>query len=1018
MAVGLESIAEVTPRKPSSSNIRKRLSIVSLSRSHSIKSSVVLAENSDSEGPIQQAPANNNWGQSFNKDPHDDLFKELDTELSRFCSKSGVHKANVLRLALLPFLRQQLAPLPPRIEPKCLSLRVKVLQKWWVCILDALRDRSHPISGSDRSAYLEAVSGIVERPEWTAPCGRASTTTRYIFETLLYDTVKLAISKLSLKNVALNFSAFSGKILAYAFFWAPDVAPVLIHLIKVPQNDIDHLLHASFPHPEQESIESAVAKVRDYFPVHLSRLLGYRKGNTRPNTVVAPKAPPQLPDLYGPWVRRWASSNSDVLYAFLKHYYSIMSDILPEEVQSSWSAHLASPGLIIFQAFLLGGLDYLVHPKNSNTRVVDNNYNATAVATIPTSTGRRRVDRLKLLVLIREILHNDNKCVQYYGPYCHQFGKILHAVTLRTSVYDVESCIVISDLIEEYISSLVLDHSLTRHRVQIQKDDVIDWEFWIRVVERMLSSNNSHTELRALALLFNIWDHIPIGQGTPMVVDSHDELDYYIVNCEGLRWACTCWLLSSSMWERYFCHWHPLVRSYYHRLICWRVASVGPEYDVLSSILFSNYNSDARALLKSRIVESQVRINRLIEYCISTQRPLPSIEPNSPVINRRLGIMPNPAASHPTHSTGVTPAVSPSDSPRNPIDVASILTPPLHAPVSPKLGGGERPASLRRMNTFDVFDEIAYSYPTSMPPSELFPTEGPSRNSIETLRQPGREQTAKETNLAGSEGIVETSPSALSSIRKKWYKLTGNSSSTPNLKRYFSTKGTGTSELRARSSSGTRLHASKGSASPSDSLSTTSSPPSFTHTPVSCASSTSTPPSPRSISSLENMSALKASSSQKRPKKLTMDMIPPPPQLLRKVPEITRAKFKFGLVYCENSALRQQQAIRSSSNGDAFACSKSKQPPRLVPMPRLPFEDESEQEEFDDSGVRQLSLDDMNSTEWQKWRYAGRSLCEWQQVVIEFEDYVRNRKRCGATRIEEIGVPFMVAEIPAKLKAG
>ena len=68
-----------------------------------------------------------------------------------------------------------------------------------------------------------------------------------------------------------------------------------------------------------------------------------------------------VPDLYGPWSRRWVCFNSDVFYSFFKHYYTIISRLLPAELP--WNAHLASPGLIIIHAFLLGTLDSVVHPR-------------------------------------------------------------------------------------------------------------------------------------------------------------------------------------------------------------------------------------------------------------------------------------------------------------------------------------------------------------------------------------------------------------------------------------------------------------------------------------------------------------------------------------------------------------------------------------------------------------------------------------------------------------------------------
>lgn len=282
-------------------------------------------------------------------------FKALDSDYHRFMSKTGVNKANVLRLALLPFLRQQRGEFF-RTTPEEVSKRVRIFQKWWLGILSALRDRERPVSGMDRSAYLEAVSGIVARNEWVSVSGPM----RETFECLIYDTLRYAIAKLSLKTVPITFAAFAGKIFAYAFFYAPGVASVLLHLLAVSKPNINRLLGVSFPNDDSPSnqytdLESATCLVQSCFPLHISHLIAA----TSP--IAKPPAPSALPEIYGPWARRWTCYNSDVFYSFFKHYYTIISHLVPAELP--WNAHLASPGLIIIHSFLLGTLDSVVHPR-------------------------------------------------------------------------------------------------------------------------------------------------------------------------------------------------------------------------------------------------------------------------------------------------------------------------------------------------------------------------------------------------------------------------------------------------------------------------------------------------------------------------------------------------------------------------------------------------------------------------------------------------------------------------------
>ncbi|ANB13008.1 hypothetical protein AWJ20_1286 [Sugiyamaella lignohabitans] len=327
------------------------------------------------------------------KDEYSREFKILDEDLSKFQSKSGVNRSNVLRLALLPFLRQHRGEenyVKHSNAKELYYYRVKILQKWWNSILAAFKDRS--ISGSDRSLYLEGLSGLMARLEWRS--------NPILYQQLLYETMQLVISKLSLKTVPLSVAAFSGKVLAYAFFFAPGIAPILLHLLAVPQHDIDRVISCTF-RPDNIASDSAsqqfyhhqqpfasCASISDAtliltstcnFPKHLEPLLGYCEGRKSPaalpsksttvynasrfyKSIPAPHPPSAVPNIYGPWSRRWASSNSDVFIAFIKHYYSIISSILPQDLP--WNAHVASPGLVILHSFLLGSLDFAVHPHD------------------------------------------------------------------------------------------------------------------------------------------------------------------------------------------------------------------------------------------------------------------------------------------------------------------------------------------------------------------------------------------------------------------------------------------------------------------------------------------------------------------------------------------------------------------------------------------------------------------------------------------------------------------------------
>lgn len=1007
-------------------------------------------------------------------------FKILDGEFSKFVSKTGVHKANVLRLALLSFLRQKKGLTPSQhsiLVPRSTdavdsvssdSFKIKVFQKWWSRILYAFRQRS--INGSDRSAYLEALSGLLCRPEWSEDLAT--------YRQLLYETLQLSIGKLDLKTVPLSVAAFSGKVLAYSFFFLPGVAQILINILNVSPQQISRIVETSFDKDknvwftgsqddsdeeesadsntadddEQETYASAASDIKNYFPDYLSDCIG---ADNRQKLKIPLTSKP-LHFLYGPWNRRWAAFSSDIFIAFLRHYYSILSCIFSHHsdfTSKPWNTHMASPGLATFHAFILYELDHVVQKPKRQSGKPSDNFDTVAVNPVP-AIGKRRVDQLKVLSLIREILHNDENNAQYYERYCRQFENILHAVALSTKIYEFESCVVFADLAEEYISSLILLHPSTHQLVQICKDRAVDWGFWVGVAQKMLTTENTNTELRALSFLFNIWDNIPIGapalsswrRKSSMMSNADDRFGLYFDDYEGLRWKTTYWLLSLPMWKQYFCHWHPLVRGYYHRLLVWRIASVGPESDLLSSILFSNYNSDSRNLLHHQLKYTLSKVKMLIDGGVSI-----SVERCFPVAHRVLDIRLNPAAVTQVgagNTTSISDELIPADIRRMAPDFDSAYSPVSsgifnHRPGAPiKTIASSSMINGGKANAFDVFDDIAYSYGASpQQPTGIGSATIGSRDSSETVREtPEKKKPSRVESLTSffkRKSSKKDSPRLLSQEHRQ--------NSMPSI-----------SSLSRSSSIASRRTSSSSSIK-------------FQSLPV----SVSTSPEAKSLFSIPEGNETNPSNAGTA--SLTMALIPPPPQLTRKSPELPRSFYRFGLSLCQSSVIKQRELImgkRSAKNTPSKSPLKTNE--LLTSMARLPFgysRTDSQSESVldfygDDDEVEDIrpalhlalaspdnvsvndcmsndsiyfsaittptSLVDNSSVlkkttqprvemrqpalgtdEVKFWKYAGSSLAEWEIAVGEFEEFVRSSKiQSGISRLEDIKVPFMIAEIP------
>lgn len=886
----------------------------------------------------------------------------LSAAYTRFVSKSGAMKTNVIRVRLLPFLRTNLSASGPS-QPAALSARLHVFQQWWTRLLDDVTSAS----SAERGAYYEAVSFLMARPEWlSAPLE---------YEKLLESTVAHAVERVAVGSaVSLAMGAFLGKVLAYGFFYCPGIAEPLLYLLRVKQSSLDRLAHASLPPSSDPSISS----LKSAFPLHCQPLVGHAVAiNKKPIAAV--------PELYGAWSRRWDAS-TEVFASFFKHYYSLLSVLSLPESENWLHAHLAAPGIFHLQAAILDFLEAQIAPavpsQSANNVMPDISAPYPVIDGVPNrspSVSRRisRVDRLRILTSIREILHNDNECLPFWKPYAIQFDRIFQLIAKSICVYNMNACVSLCDLVEEWIASLTLYHPRSVRQQTHHLHEAVDWLFWIHVCQRMITSENCHTEIRSLALLFNIWGHLP-GRETsavpllpyiPMPYDydlskmSHFSSDSSVsttlttnassstltshyssseslqqlsktgtslsspkftsemydalaaANADSTRQKCdpavlasmlpgrsgtmklevapnppphsrvlnrlqnklpphhgpmsllfcphsssllgdvTLWILSEPVWERYFCHWNPLVRSYYHRLLVFRIVSAGPSSDFIAQTDWASYHSAARSLLA-------IRLKDTYNQCFNSASRAPQNHdpsPMSPVPGRLIQIVYSGANQN-----------------------------------------GSAEDGHHRAYPFDIFDNVAY-----------YGNGGQGSQSRQNSRSSSYSSMASmhETFLNDKQE-VEVEPS---SEEKK------------------ETKTRRWQVFRRRKSE--KETAKEDSVSPLD--------------------------------------------------------VPAPPQLLERRPIIQRSPYRFVLAH---------SARRSSSGSNSSA-------KRKLTLPRLPFESEPLRSLPQQRGMSKAS-------ELLYYNYGSRSLAEWNQTVRMFEDFA-NRQIHLSSCLEDMVIPFLVAEIPS-----
>lgn len=521
-------------------------------------------------------------------------------ECTRFQHKSTSLKANVVRTTLLPFLRTYMAhPSNQRLRPEDLDRRANILNGWWTGLLELVAGRNNQsISGTDRPAILDGIAGIMERPEWRmAPspfCALAdraetgSTTTmetagsnssassdflsesvyhnvRNIFTQNLLSQMSFVVEKMSLRNAPASLVTFCGKTCAYAFCFCPGVADLLVRLWN-PSLDLLKRVLEEYGVSRQDRLDSVSDRVVAAFPPMLHSL----KLQSLAKTVRSLRKPATPPlgtanlDWSGAWLKRWSGAESDLFYVFVKHYHILVTDFLPMEPSNV--ERLCVPGLIMVHAQVLVNLDATINrhgivqqPEGPSTGALDVTFDdvlsdpdATAsTLPMPPANATRQMAENRLIMLIRDFLSERNAHLHIARRvFADSFGCLLKAAARRVSIYDNSACYTLCDFLEEAFVIIVRYEQLTQETV---RHSVLDWEFWLSVCKSMASSHNTSTEIKLYAFLYSSWSTIVADEARKMSL-------------------CLDFLLEPEFFETRFNHWCPMVRSYFMRLLCWRVA--------------------------------------------------------------------------------------------------------------------------------------------------------------------------------------------------------------------------------------------------------------------------------------------------------------------------------------------------------------------------------------------------------------------------------------------------------------
>lgn len=555
------------------------------------------------------------------RDPLWGTFRRLDSEYAIFLTKTTTsQRILVARNTLIPFFRHHGGH--PWADNSALSFenidrRTTILHKWWNGLLDLLegtgpkkdtgqpattfasiqaKDAPHglqPVSGVDRPGLLELITNIMMRPEWRmctpsfrslkdrasqeVSRGRAKAreSTEFIAESAehnvrtmfvnnLLSQMGIVVDKMSSRHAPASLVTFCGKACAYAFFFVPGIAEVLVRLWGLTP-DLLRRVADEFSLPRRSKGDSE--DVVSLFPPNLSRLgwtsVKSMTDNLRLTTklsLIAAKI-----HWHGPWVSRWRGADSDLFFIFTKYYYILMEEFIPGDLPLIEKAK--APGFALIHAQLLSVLDSTIHHRQAafenmmGPQIMDATNGvdamAAALAQLPPNNLLRGMDENRLIVLLKDMLAEDSVgglTATARNTFATCFMLILKAATQKTPAFRQAPILVLIDFFSEVLLVLDAYTGYTESGCKArQLTDHVDWNFWLEVFHKVLfESHSTMSEIRILSLLFSAWDILT-------------------ANSARKEKLCIGWLLSEQVFDKFFNNYTPMVRAYFMRLLCWRI---------------------------------------------------------------------------------------------------------------------------------------------------------------------------------------------------------------------------------------------------------------------------------------------------------------------------------------------------------------------------------------------------------------------------------------------------------------
>lgn len=570
------------------------------------------------------------------------VYKRLELEMSRFSSKNdGVTKTNILRKFLLPYLRSDDKNFEQtgdkEVNKSLKNVKVDILCKWWESLLLQITPKAGQktsISSTDKNAYLECISRILTCEEW-----HDDGESKKAYERQLTFTLEYCIDKLqTLKNLPISMSAFVGKVFAYSFFYLPGVSTALLFLLNVKQSVFESIT----PIFKDLRLDAdSKARIYEVFPNTVHHLIAFQgiqglspRQKLYINSIPAPTHPVRgIKDPNGMWVQRWQCPNSDVFNSFMRHIVIITEGYLSLVPNADRALLYNCPGYNIMLAHLYKIIQSSLNRilNNNMCKFQSSNFQDAMISSqrqqrnprpepsnslkVPTGNGATIIQQneqyyntlIKIFRTLRDISYSSS---MLSGNLISFVDQLFIAIANKISVHDYQRSGLLLSILYEFIC-----HT-----------DMVNWKFWLQCLYLMLNkTDHIQVLLRSFSFLFNIWDKIP--ETVCIKFEQDKDKAWILKSGDSYKSNFTRWLVSDELWERFFIHWHPFVRSYYLRLLVWRIIGI-----FYSSSLYIDNSRKLEANIQQCYT---VFVNFIRDLNVKMK-----FKPDSPLSNKKLSIIP------------------------------------------------------------------------------------------------------------------------------------------------------------------------------------------------------------------------------------------------------------------------------------------------------------------------------------------------------------------------------------------